>query len=837
MVDFRKRLSRARPDKILNPVEIYETLDRASDTGPLRPVQSTVLEKWHSDYREKQDVILKLHTGQGKTLVGLLLLKSKLNETGNPALYLCPNKFLVQQTCTQAKQFGIRYCTAEDDLPQDFIDGNAILITTVKKLFNGLTKFRTGSSAIAVSSIVIDDCHASIDTIRESFTIKLKRDEPTYKSLLELFSEALKNQGAGTFADISTGGYNALLPVPYWEWQDRQEEVLEILSANKDGDSVKFVWPILKDMFGQCQCVVSGTAIEIEPYLPPLEYFGTYFKASHRVFMSATVTDDSYLVRGLRLSEETVRNPLTDKNERWSGEKMILIPSLIDPSLDRSTIVKAFATPKAKPQYGIVGLTPSFSYTHDWEAYGSAIAKKDSIEKAVERLANRDYSQPLVLANRYDGVDLPDNMCRLLIFDSKPHAQNLVDSYAEWCRGGSETIIMRTVRSIEQGLGRSVRGTKDYCAIVITGEELTKLLRADKTRKLLSSQTRTQIEIGLEIASMAASDIALGVDPLRVLNDLIGQCVGRDEDWKEFYVEKMDQVGSAKPSNKVLAIFKLELEAATCASLGAYEDAAAAIQEILDQHVSADADKGWYIQELARLKYPLSKADSNQLQIAAHRKNPYLLKPKSGMVFRPLKVISQARMAGIIDWIRDHENFDELSLSVDDIVGRLRFGVKADHFEQAFADLGEALGFSSDRPDKTWKEGPDNLWCVRDGEYLLVECKNGVAVDRHDITKTETGQMNNACAWFTQKYPGAKVTRLMIIPGKKVARGAGFNEEVSIVRERSLKRLCANVRAFFQEFRTLDFKSLSETKVQQLVDTHKLSVDDLLSGYCEPVKS
>lgn len=209
MVDFRKRLKGARPGKVLDPVQLYDTLDRASDTGPLRPVQQAVLKKWHADYRIKQDVILKLHTGQGKTLVGLLLLKSKLNENGGPALYLCPSRFLVQQTCSQAEQFGIRYCTADDGIPQDFLDGNAVLITTVKKLFNGLTQFGTGPNSIPVSAIVVDDCHASIDVIRESFTIKLKKEEPAYKALLDLFTEALKNQGAGTFADIVSGGYDS----------------------------------------------------------------------------------------------------------------------------------------------------------------------------------------------------------------------------------------------------------------------------------------------------------------------------------------------------------------------------------------------------------------------------------------------------------------------------------------------------------------------------------------------------------------------------------------------------------------------------------------------------
>ena len=82
MVDFKKRLTNKDLPKVLDPVEIYDTLDRASDKGPLRPAQLAVLSEWYESRRNERDVILKLHTGQGKTLVGLLLLQSKLNEDG-----------------------------------------------------------------------------------------------------------------------------------------------------------------------------------------------------------------------------------------------------------------------------------------------------------------------------------------------------------------------------------------------------------------------------------------------------------------------------------------------------------------------------------------------------------------------------------------------------------------------------------------------------------------------------------------------------------------------------------------------------------------------------------
>jgi hypothetical protein len=57
----------------------------------------------------------------------------------------------------------------------------------------------------------------------------------------------------------------------------------------------------------------------------------------------------------------------------------------------------------------------------------------------------------------------------------------------------------------------------------------------------------------------------------------------------------------------------------------------------------------------------------------------------------------------------------------------------ADKFEQAFHELAKILGFPSQRPDKEWKEGPDNLWKINDNQYLLVECKNNVEATRSEI--------------------------------------------------------------------------------------------------------
>ncbi len=379
MVDFKKRLAVPELAIPVNPVEIYDTLDRASDKGALRTAQKNILQQWFRTRRDERDVIIKLHTGQGKTLIGLLILLSKLNEQKKPALYLCPNNFLVNQTCEQARQFGINFCTVKDDLPLEFMEGKSILITSVQKLFNGLTKFHLGKSSEYVSSIVMDDAHACIDAIKDALRLKLPMEHSAYIEIRNLFNTSLQDQGAGTFADIKNNQFDVFSLVPYWEWQSKQEEVVSILSrfTKQENGPVKFAWPLLKDNLINCQCVISGTYLEIAPYLPPLQIFGSYYKAEHRVFMSATVTNDAFLVKGLDLAPATVKHPLIHEGEKWSGEKMILVPSLIDDALDRSAIVERFGKPKDR-SFGVVALAPSFNGTRDWEKYDAVVAGKDS---------------------------------------------------------------------------------------------------------------------------------------------------------------------------------------------------------------------------------------------------------------------------------------------------------------------------------------------------------------------------------------------------------------------------------------------------------------------------
>ncbi len=836
MVDFKKKLGGKVGAKPTDPIKLYDTLDREADKGPLRPAQEAVLKEWIARQGTTRDVIVKLHTGQGKTLIGLLLLQSRLNAGHGPVVYLCPNNHLVEQTCEQARQFGIRTCTSEGDLPDEFLNSQTIFVTSVQKAFNGKTKFGLKNHSVTVDTILMDDAHACSDSIRNQCRIHIPKEEQAYSLLKALFATDLEQQGVGTYADIENHKRDALLPVPYWSWIPHEADVASILSKNAERKSIRFAWPILKDYLHYCQCIISGIAVEIEPYVAPLDVFGSYSNAKHRIFMSATVTDDAFLVKGLQLSPETITNPLTYDAEKWSGEKMVLLPSLVHEDLDQSRIVQTFSKRSENRKLGVVALVPSFERAKVWKKGGATAPDSDDIGQAIEALSSGEFRDTVVLANRYDGIDLPDKTCRILIFDSKPFAENLTDLYADQCRPHSAATLMRAVRTVEQGMGRSVRGEKDYSVIIVVGSDLVRLLRDKKSRGFLSPQMATQIEIGLEIAEMAKQDIEDGVEPWEAFVNLANQCLKRDDGWKAFYAEQMDNMVLDKSDDTALQIYQTELDAELAYIAGDYAGAAKTIQSLADNSGFDNDEKGWYLQVQARFNYTSNRPEANALQIAAHKRNRLLLKPPTGVTVTKLTVVSQGRAERVKKWLREHGDYAQLNVNITDILNKLVFGTKADKFESALNELSAALGFAGERPDAEWKEGPDNLWALDDNQYMLFEVKSEVDILRSEVNKREAEQMNRSSAWFDKHYVGMNVKRVIVHPAGKIESAASFTHKVEGMREADLRKLVKAAREFFKSFESQNLNDLSASYIQTALNTHDLAVPDMLSKYSRSLK-
>ena len=236
----------------------------------------------------------------------------------------------------------------------------------------------------------------------------------------------------------------------------------------------------------------------------PVDLIPSFIDAKKRIFLSATLTGDSFLVRDLGVESECVLKPLSSGDVLYSGERLILIPSLMDPILRREDIITWIqGLARRHGNFGVVGIVPSFNHASYWEARGAKVTRVREIYKDIDELKAKIRSSAatdaLVLVNEYDGVDLPDSTCRILTLDSLPIYNTLMDKYSQNMRPNSSIIRRQIAQRIEQGMGRAIRGSSDWCIVVVTGTNITNFLSDNSKRMFLSKEAQAQIKIGEEL--------------------------------------------------------------------------------------------------------------------------------------------------------------------------------------------------------------------------------------------------------------------------------------------------------------------------------------------------
>ena len=134
--------------------------------------------------------------------------------------------------------------------------------------------------------------------------------------------------------------------------------------------------------------------------------------------MSATISDDSEIIRTFDADLASVSSPLASRSLAGVSERMILIPDLKNSKIDLPGAAKRMAADTAGKNLGVVILTSSDYRANTWT--DCAVFAKGSVlvEQYIDQLQRRATSGPIVFSNRYDGIDLPGDSCRLLIRDS-----------------------------------------------------------------------------------------------------------------------------------------------------------------------------------------------------------------------------------------------------------------------------------------------------------------------------------------------------------------------------------------------------------------------------------
>ena len=710
-----------------------------------------------------------------------------------------------------------------------YSNSKAILVTSIQTIVNGHSYFGMREAGnYPIGSIIIDDVHACMDKIIDQFMIKIDAETDAYKELIALFSSSLKDYNPKNYIDVveMKDCRNNML-VPYWEWQRQQDNIYRILTKynNSDNTSIYFGLPLIERCLETCDCIITASAIEISPKGIDLDKISSLEEASRRIYMSATLADDSVFVSALGLDTEDMKNIITPENANDMGDRLIIFPKYVNSDISEIEIKEKVEETAKK--YNVVILVPSFSRAKFWDEQGMRTATKDNIDGIVKALKSGKHVGKIIFVNRYDGIDLPGDACRMLVIDGLPPLNSIKDRYIQSVAPQSTILLREQVQRIEQGMGRGVRSNDDECCVVLMGDELSDVLSRNKGIDYFSAATRCQYDLSKKLWDLLVSET--GSKPtIDQIFELANYSLEKNAEWVTTCKENLAAVKystEAKVDEKIVAQRKAFEKAINMQWL----DAANAIKIVKDKE-NDKKTKGYLCQIQAEYINKIDSALSQEILKVGKNLSAAILSPLAGIQYqRTINTIPQAQAIST-NLLAGKLGLNELLVYIDGVLSNLCIGSEYEKFEEALNQIGVVLGFVCSRPDKeTGGYGPDNLWAIDSNKYLVIECKTEATTQT--IKKDYCNQLSGSVNWFKENYvyPN-ECTPIIVHPSKFVDVVASPDENMRVMTEEELTCFRKNIRDFYSAL--CHNGSISDiSKINELLSIYKLRKDDIVNRY------
>ena len=818
MIDFSK-LGNHFNSSQLEPRDIFMSLpsrDKAYEYP--RDVQSEVWKQWF-EKRNNKNCIIKMNTGSGKTVVGLLVLKSCLNEGKGPAVYVVPDNYLVQQVCIEAEKLGIKTTNDEEDI--DYLRKEAILVINIQKLINGKSVFgMRPSNNVNIGSIVIDDVHACMATIENQYTISIPASSDLYDSFLKMFSNSLKEQSENKYSDIvdNNNSFTSML-IPFWDWQEKSRQVYTLLASNQDG--IEFNFPLVRDCLHLCNCIISSNRVEITPKCIPIHKISSFVRAERRIFMSATLADDSVFCTDLGLDAADLTTVISPEKANDIGDRLIIFPQVMNKRVSDDEI--KFKLKGMSSTYNVVVIVPSYNRAQYWRDVSDMELNASNMDQGVEKL-KQGHIGLTVLVNKYDGVDLPDDACRILVIDGLPNMRSEFDAFEQNANPTNQRLRSEQIQKIEQGMGRGVRSNTDYCVVVLLGKGLADIIYGSDGYSYFSEATKQQFKLseGLwdQLSNPNVNDIL----------DLSQYSLTRNLSWITVSKETLSSIkytSEAHLNSTSLAIRR----AFDAAESGRYQDSV----EILTQEKNKVSDnelKGLLKQYIAEYINFYNPEQAQQILLSGISDNRMILKPIQGVQFEKILNRTGTQAQFFIDYMVENKiNPNTYILKINSIMEKLTFSEDtAKMFEAAIKDISFMLGIYSNRPENEYGKGPDNFWDIGMSKFLVIECKNGTITDT--ICKHDCNQLNGSITWFETLYRSNSCTcfPIMIHNSNIFEYACSPDANIRIMTPDLLENFKANVNQF--AINVVQVESFNNpVKINQLLNQFKLLGEQIVETY------
>lgn len=773
MINFNKLDISATSNNLIDPIEIFQTLKiNDEQINDLWLGQGDALRQWN-DCRSEKDVGIALNTGAGKTLVGLLIAQSLVNELKGKVLYACSSIQLVEQTAEKATGYGFNvstYSRGRFSNEESFQRCTGPCITTYQALFNGRSIFFNQE----ISAVIFDDAHTAEQVLRQYFSVQIEKStfENLFNEIIALFSEYFNKIGkSATISEIREGiSTDQLLLVHPSEVLSSRRTLLELIKNEElnTREETMFSWAHIKDRIDLCCLIVSPSRITISPpFLPTstLSYFG---KSVRRVYLSATLVARDGFARTFGRVPKKIVAPKTSEG---ACERLIIIPSKID----GNSKSLEYAKQVIKNRKALI-LVPSRTRASEWSDVAE-VPPREEVSHHVSKFKSDEGSPKLLLAARYDGLDLPGDTCRLMVIDDLPVGTGSLEHYQLRYLEMNQSFMSTITSRLTQSFGRIFRGLRDYGVVLLTGKRLLDWLFNPKNASMLPIFLQRQLSIGDQLSNQFSDVVSV--------EEAIDACLNRHADWRNAYDRSMQQdttmpVNEEKCSN-LLTLAESEAKFAESLWNQNFEKAAQSLSKVSElAYKVSEGTSAWHALWIG---YALERTgdleSAKELYVKAHgiKKNipmsPWQDFRNEFENFSP-QITNIATQCNSTD-----DGKVKLPRMINNALLYLSGQGSPNQTDEALRALGQYLGLLSTRPDKEFNTGPDVLWRIEEGPTLCIETKT--QKQKSSIyTKEDIGQMHNHVQWVKDNYCSTNVIPLFIGPLVKASNKASFSSDFSV---------------------------------------------------------
>jgi hypothetical protein len=767
-MDFNTLKPPSPAGKPTDPEEIFRQLPRGKGAiNDLWRGQTDVLRAWHKR-RKDYDLLISLNTGAGKTIVGLLIAQSLVNEGVENVVFACGTIDLVLQTAREADRLGLQYTTrAAGKFNNDlFESGKAFCISTYQTVFQPFTVFKNDKS---IGALILDDAHTAEPILRDAFTLSISRKEheAAYDEIAALLRPAFRDLGRHqTFDDTLTGLSSGTLLVPPNAVFLHQNEVVEILKKHKipSDKELRYAWGHLKDHLGFCAFIFTKGLLEITPPFLPVNYLPQFSdNAVRRIYLSATLNFKSDLARSFGKVPPEISAPNNDAGE---GERLILFSKY----LGKEAFDINHASGIASKNKLLVSV-PSYQAAKEWAALAEP-PKRENFSAELEKFRKGKKGGAFILVFRLDGIDLPDDACRLMLIDGLPTGTSLIDRYHLDQLGMFNHHSARLANRLTQLFGRINRGRQDYGVFLISGKDINVWLSNERNLALLPRLLRQQVQLGHLVQEQ------LKIKTPKEINTAIDKVLTRDSGWISYYtasVNAADITPEAKlrtqdVQDRLVSAGIAEAECATALWQNNIPKARSALTKVIEDVSRADRKIAGWLNIWIGLLYDAEgdkDAAGAEYERAASRLGPQVTLPKIERTKTETKSPSHSRlvtkMLGYLNHTSENTFQKEVKFLETSLLPLGQQGASYQQCEEAVRSLGEMLGFLASRPDNEGEPGPDVLW--RDGsEKLLISLE--LKTDKKDpalYNSEDISKGHNYIQWIANTYQGDKNLGLLFV--------------------------------------------------------------------------